>query len=99
MPSFNTVFSYSLRCLVAAHLVCLCILLSLHHPLNPSSATTVSVIFDIAIGLICILLMLDWATKKNPSRGPSKLVDTVLGLVWILLMGAMIIYSLSMGTV
>jgi hypothetical protein len=99
MPNFNTVFSYSLRCLVVAHLVCLCILLSIHHPVNPSSATTVGVIFDVAMGLICILLVLDWATKKDPSRGRSKLVDTVLGVVWILLMGALVVYSLSMGTV
>jgi predicted Na+-dependent transporter len=98
MPNINTIFSYSFRCLVMAHLLCMAILLGIHHPLNPSSATTIGLKFYITIGLIFLLLVLDLATKQDFSRPRSKMVDGVLGLVWIFIVGATIIYSLSMGT-
>jgi hypothetical protein len=73
-------------------------LLSKMRPGNPSADAKHFLVLNVMIGLTCISLVLDWATRKDPSRRRSKLIDTVLGVAWILLIGAMIFYSLSMGT-
>jgi|SRR5580700_2132188 hypothetical protein len=97
MPMLNTLASYSFRCLSILSVVSFG-LLSKMRPGNPSSDAKHFLALDVVIGLTCVSLVLDWATRKDPSRKLSKLIDTVLGIAWVLLIGAMIIYSLSMGT-
>jgi hypothetical protein len=97
MPRLNTFVSYAFRSLAILTLASLGFL-SKMRPGNPSSDAKHFVVLDVMIGLTCVFLVLDWATRKDPSRRFSKLVDTVLGIGWLLVIGAMIVYSLSMGT-
>ena len=97
MPKLNTILSYAFRSLAILTLASLG-LLSKTRPRNPSSDAKHFLVLDVMIGLTGVFLVLDWATRKDPSRRFSKLVDTVLGVAWLLVIGAMFIYSLSMGT-
>jgi hypothetical protein len=92
---FNTLVSYSLRFFICLHVASLAVLSRLK-PGNSDSRLEIGLLA--VAGLICALFVLDLATKKDPSRNRSKLVDTALSIMWILLMGALVLYSLSMGT-
>lgn len=93
----NTVISYFLRSLIVVQLICF-LIASRIPTLNMSSARKVATGMKASSVVIAVLLVLDWITRKDPSRKRSKLVDTMLGVAWILLIGAMVLYSLSMGT-
>jgi hypothetical protein len=97
-PRLNTLASYAFRFLLTLTLASFGLLYKMP-PRNSSSDSMFSLVFNIMIGLTGILLVLDWVTKKDPSRKFSKLVDTVLGIGLLLAIGAMVIYSLSMGTI
>jgi hypothetical protein len=93
----NTALSYLVRSLIFAQLACFW-LMSKATRLNMSSVEKLARASQVLSVIIAVLLVLDWATRKDPSRRFSKLIDTVLGIVWLLVVGAIIIYSLSMGT-
>jgi hypothetical protein len=93
----NTVISYLVRSLIVVQLTCF-LIVSKITTLNMSSAQKLATAMKVSSVVIAVLLVLDWITRKDPSRRRSKLVDTVLGIAWVLLIGAMIVYSLSMGT-
>jgi hypothetical protein len=94
----NTVISYLARSLIVVQLICF-LIVSRITTLNMSSAQKLATAMKVSSVVIAALLVLDWITRKDPSRRYSKLVDTVLGIAWVLLIGAIIVYSLSMGTV
>jgi hypothetical protein len=93
----NTAVSYILRLFVVVHLVSLAVLF--RTPVSEaSSASHWATGLMILFGIICILILVDWATPKNPSRRHSKLVDSVMAIASVLTMGALVLHSLSMGT-
>jgi hypothetical protein len=97
LTRFNTAASYILRLLVAVHLINLAVL-SESPVVNPSSAAHAATALTILFGVVCVLIAVDWTTPKNPSRKYSKLIDSVIAIVFFLSMGALVLYSLSMGT-
>jgi prepilin signal peptidase PulO-like enzyme (type II secretory pathway) len=97
LARLNTAISYILRLCVVVQLVSLIALF--RTPVSgDSSASHGATGLMILFGIICILILVDLATPTDPSRRRSKVVDSVMAIASVLTMGALVLYSLSMGT-
>jgi prepilin signal peptidase PulO-like enzyme (type II secretory pathway) len=97
LARLNTAISYILRLCVVVQLVSLIVLF--RTPVSgDSSASHGATGLMILFGIICILILVDLATPTDPSRRRSKVVDSVMAIASVLTMGALVLYSLSMGT-
>lgn len=98
MPSLNTFASYVFRAVLGLQLAGLWALSKSNFG-NPSIDAKQGFAFEVSSGLLIVLLLFIWTTRKNPARRYAKLVDSILGAGWILLLGALVLRSLSMGTI